>query len=168
MGLAKPNLENQLSEYIMENKEKHYRLAFSYVRNPEDALDIVQESIYKALASISTLREPSHIHTWFYKIIVNTSLGFLRKKKKLVTIDDDILSILEGGNLDKYENLDLKEALKVLPEHYRSIIILRYFEDFKIDDVAEILGENVNTIKTRLYKSLKTLRIKLEEEKYEK
>ena len=164
MGLAKPNLEKQFADYVIANKEKHYRLAFSYVRNVEDALDIVQESIYKALSSIDTLREPSYIKTWFYRIVVNTSLNFLRKKKKLVLVDDGLLCNLDSGSLDHYENLDLKNALEILPDHYRSIIILRYFEDLKIEEVAEILGENVNTIKTRLYRTLETLRIKLEED----
>jgi RNA polymerase sigma-70 factor (ECF subfamily) len=48
-----------------------------------------------------------------------------------------------------------------LPDHYRSIIILRFFEDFKIEEIAEVLDENVNTVKTRLYKSLEVLRIKM-------
>jgi len=50
-----------------------------------------------------------------------------------------------------------------LPEKYRTIVVLRYFEDLKIDEIAEILNENVNTVKTRLYKSLEILRVKLSE-----
>ncbi|ETJ29097.1 RNA polymerase sigma factor SigV, partial [human gut metagenome] len=55
----------------------------------------------------------------------------------------------------------LQKALDNLPSNYRTIIILRYFEDLKIDEIAEILNENINTIKSRLYKSLKILRIKM-------
>jgi len=57
----------------------------------------------------------------------------------------------------------LQRALDNLPEKYRTIVVLRYFEDLKIDEIAEILNENVNTVKTRLYKSLEILRVKLSE-----
>ena len=59
----------------------HYRLAYSYVKNADDALDILQESIYKAISSIESLKDSSYIKTWFYKIIVNTSLDFLEKER---------------------------------------------------------------------------------------
>ena len=65
---------------------------------------------------------------------------------------------------DCYEDIDLKRALFELPDEERIIVELKYFEDMKLDDIATILNENVNTIKTRLYRSLKKLRIRLEEE----
>lgn len=58
----------------------------------------------------------------------------------------------------------MKRALFELPDEERIIVELKYFEDMKLDDIATILNENVNTIKTRLYRSLKKLRIRLEEE----
>lgn len=157
------NIEKLLAEHVTANKERYYRLAYSYVRNPEDALDIIQDSIYKALASLTTLREPSFIKTWFYKIVVNTSLDFLKKQKKIIIVDEEALCSFDSGESDNYKDFDLYNALTALPVNYRSIVILRYFEDLKIEEIAEILGENVNTIKTRLYTSLKKLRIKIEE-----
>jgi RNA polymerase sigma-70 factor (ECF subfamily) len=68
---------------------------------------------------------------------------------------------LDSGVVDEYENFDLQRALDNLPDNCHTIIILRYFEDFKIEEIAEILNENTNTVKTRLYKSLKMLRIKM-------
>lgn len=154
-------LRKQVTEYIIKEKEKHYRLAYSYVRNVDDALDIVQESIYKAFSSMDSLEEPKHIKTWFYRIIVNTALDFLRKRKKLIIVDDVILTGYDHGKVDNYPDLDLQKALEDLPEKYRSIIILRYFEDFKIEEVAEILNRNVNTVKTQLYTALEKLRINI-------
>jgi RNA polymerase sigma-70 factor (ECF subfamily) len=161
--MAKNNLEKQLADLVIANKENYYRLAYSYVKNPEDALDVVQESIYKALASLASLREPEYIKTWFYKIVVNTSLDFLRKKKKLIICDEEVLCSIDSGETDNYRDFDLHEALEALPESHRSIVILRYFEDLKLEEIAEILNENINTVKTRLYKSLKKLRIEIEE-----
>lgn len=157
--MSKCFLEEQVADYITKEKEKHYRLAFSHVKNIDDALDIVQESIYKAFSSIDSLKEPSHIKTWFYRIIVNTALDFLRKRKRLIIVDDANLAGYDSGRVDNYQDFDLQKALEDLPEKYRSIIILRYFEDLKIEEVAEILNRNVNTVKSQLYKALETLRL---------
>ncbi|MEG6616751.1 RNA polymerase sigma factor [Peptococcaceae bacterium 1198_IL3148] len=158
------SLEQQIADYVIKHKERHYRLAFSYVKNVDDALDIVQESIYKALASKDTLKETSYLKTWFYRIIVNTALDFLRKQKRIGIMDEDVLTSLNGGTVDQYQDIDLQRALDGLPAQYRIVVILRYFEDLKLEEIAEILGENVNTIKTRLYRSLKKLRIQMNDE----
>ncbi len=154
--------KKQVAAYVIENKEKHYRLAYSYVKDVDDALDIVQESIYKALSSLNTLREPQYIKTWFYRIVVNTSLDFLRRRSRLSIVDEGTLSRYDVGTVDQYRDFDLKDALNQLPENYRTIIILRYFEDLKITEVAEVLDKNVNTVKTQLYRALDLLRINLE------
>ncbi|MCC5910569.1 MAG: sigma-70 family RNA polymerase sigma factor [Clostridiaceae bacterium] len=159
--MARSNIEKEIEAYILDNKEMHYRLAYSYVKNKEDALDIVQESICKSISSMESLKELTYIKTWFYKIIVNTSLDFLRKRKRLIIGDEDFLATYDGGVVDHYEDIDLQKSLEDLPDNYRSIIILRYFEDLKIKEIAEILDENINTIKARLYKALEKLRIKM-------
>lgn len=155
------SLEEQITQYAVEYRENFYRLAFSYVKNADDALDIVQESVYKAILSSSKLKNPEYIKTWFYRIVVNTSLDFIRKQRKSVAVGEEILSSFDFGSVDQYENFDLQEALDNLPAKYRTIVILRYFEDLKIDEIAEILNENNNTVKTRLYKSLEKLRLDL-------
>lgn len=162
MLLLKNNsLEDQIAEYAVKYKENFYRLAYSYVKNTDDALDIVQESVYKAISSTRTLKNPDYIKTWFYRIVVNTSLDFLRKQRKSVAVGDEVLASFDFGAADDYEDFDLQKALDNLPDKYRTIVILRYFEDLKIEEIAEILNENTNTVKTRLYKSLEKLRIKL-------
>lgn len=161
MRMDRGTLEEQVVDYILTNKESHYRLAYSYVKNPEDALDIVQESIYKAISTLDTLKTTSYLKTWFYKILVNSSIDFLRKRKRLTVVDDEILLNFNLSEIDDYEDIDLHRALEELPVQYRSVVVLRFFEDLKIEDIAIILDENVNTIKTRLYKALELLRIKI-------
>lgn len=154
--------EKQLEEYVVGNKEKLYRVAYSYVKNADDALDIVQESIFKALVSLNTLKNPEYMKTWFYRILINCSLDFIRKQKKIIPLDDEVLYSYINEFNDTYIDIDLHRALDELPEDYRSIIILRFFEDLKLEEIAEILNINTNTVKTRLYKSLDKLRIKME------
>lgn len=151
-----------IEKYIVQNKEAHYRTAFSYVKNKEDALDIVQESIYKALNSIGKLENIQYIKTWFYKILIHTALDFIRKNKRIHFVEDMDMNI--DGKEDQYEDFDLQKALDHLPLSYRTIIILRYFEDLKIADIANILDENINTVKTKLYAGLEKLRIEMEDQ----
>jgi len=68
---------------------------------------------------------------------------------------------------DHYAQFDLATAMARLPNAYKTILVLRFFEDLKITDIAEVLGENVNTVKTRLYKALELLKLEMREEAYE-
>lgn len=156
---------NQLiAARITERQENLYRLAFYYVKNKEDALDIVQESIRKALASSSKIKDAASIDSWLYKIIVRTALDVLRKKKKLTIADDETIEYLRSGEEDHYRDLDLQRALEGLSIKYKTVVILRFFEDLKLEEIAEVLEENVSTIKTRLYKALQLLRIDMTEQ----
>ncbi|MBH7538273.1 sigma-70 family RNA polymerase sigma factor [Clostridioides difficile] len=152
----------KVEKYIIDNKDSFYRIAYSYTKNEEDALDVVQEAMYKALYSVENIKEVNYIKTWFYKILVRTSIDFIRKNRKYNNMTDIDL-IDDTGEYDKYTDLDLRRALEELPIEYKSIIILRFFEDLKIEEVAIILDENVNTVKTRLYTALKKLKLKIEE-----
>ncbi len=152
----------KVEKYIIDNKDSFYRIAYSYTKNEEDALDVVQEAMYKALYSVENIKEVNYIKTWFYKILVRTSIDFIRKNHKYNNMTDIDL-VDETGEYDKYTDLDLRRALEELPIEYKSIIILRFFEDLKIEEVAIILDENVNTVKTRLYTALKKLKLKIEE-----
>lgn len=156
-GLKRKKVE----AYIIENKNSFYRIAYSYTKNEDDALDVVQESIYKALYSVEGLKEISSVKSWFYKILVRTSIDYIRKNKKYINMVD-ISQINDNGKNDKYKDLDLQEALDRLDIEYKTIVILRYFEDLKIDEIASILDENINTVKTRLYSALKKLRVEIE------
>lgn len=157
--MRRSRLEKYFEEYIIEYKNSIYKLAYSYTRNKDDALDIVQESIYKGFESINSLKEPEFIKTWFYRIVVNTAIDFIRKRKREVLVDEEFLQINDTGHSDFYKDIDLQRALDDLPDEYRTIIILRYFEDLKIKDVAKVLNQNTNTIKTKLYKGLEMLKI---------
>ncbi|HBG1339491.1 TPA: sigma-70 family RNA polymerase sigma factor, partial [Clostridioides difficile] len=115
----------KVEKYIIDNKDSFYRIAYSYTKNEEDALDVVQEAMYKALYSVENIKEVNYIKTWFYKILVRTSIDFIRKNRKYNNMTDIDL-IDETGEYDKYTDLDLRRALEELPIEYKSIIILRF------------------------------------------
>ncbi|SHO46648.1 RNA polymerase sigma factor [Anaerocolumna xylanovorans] len=162
--MGHPTTYDEMAEFILQNKENYYRLAYSYVRSREDALDIVQEAIVRAFSSRKTLKDTASMKSWFYRIIINTALDFLRKNKKYTYLDEEQWEGLSSGPGDTYEDVDLHKALDKLSPKNRTIIILRFFEDMKLSDIARILGENENTVKTSLYSTLKKLRLELTED----
>ena len=147
-------------QILIDNYERYYRLAYSYTRTQEDALDVVQESAYKAIRDCNKVENPNYISTWIYRIVVNTSIDLLRKRQKNESIvgklDEDV------SYEDSYSNPDLKAALEQLDESEKTVIVLRYFEDLKLDDIARITDSNLNTVKARLYRGLKKLKDKME------
>ena len=149
-------------EYITQNLEHAYRFAFSYVRNHQDAEDIVSQSVMKALLNVHKLKDGSYMKTWFFRIIINTANTYLKKKKRFVFMEYQDISAEQVQSGD-YEYLDLKEQISHLSSPYREIIILRFFEDFSLKEISETLDENLNTVKTRLYKALRTLKLEMED-----
>ena len=145
--------------YILDNQEKFYRLAYSYVHNENDALDIVQESAYKAVKNSHTLKNPQYAGTWIYRIVINESISFLRKQKQ----NDTVLYETDGECEDRYSDIDLHQALEQLEVTDKTVIVLRYFEGLQLKQIAEVLDENLSTVKSRLYRSLKKLRVSMEE-----
>ena len=147
----------QLTDYLVAHQEDFYRLAFSYVKNRDAALDVVQESIVKALAKSDGLRQPEHLKPWFYRILVNESMNYYRRTRRLVPLEDAPPEATREGR-DPAERLDLYDAIERLTPGEQTIIRLRFFEDMKLEEIARATGINLNTVKSRLYKSLRRLR----------
>lgn len=160
MGFQKNTADTE--RILTDNYEKYYRLAYSYMRNEDDALDVVQESAYRAIRDCGKVKNKDYLSTWIYRIVVNTALDLLRKKKK-ETLTEELPEIPVE---DQYQETELRTILNQLDHKSKTIIILRYFEDLKLEDIADILGDNLNTVKARLYRSLKRLRLNLEAEHY--
>ncbi|EEQ60159.1 RNA polymerase sigma factor SigV [Clostridiales bacterium 1_7_47FAA] len=160
MGFQNNTAETE--QILTDNYERYYRLAYSYMRNEDDALDVVQESAYRAIRDCRKVRNKDYLSTWIYRIVVNTALDMLRRKKKETTTEE----LPEIPVEDQYRDLELRTVLNQLDDKSRTIILLRYFEDLKLEDIADIVGDNLNTVKARLYRSLKKLRLNLEAEHY--
>lgn len=151
--------EAVIEEVLLENYNQYYRLAYSYVKNEADAMDIVQNGAYKAILHCSQLKQDAFAKTWVYRIMLNEVFRFLKQPTVLSTEE----ALYEEGVTDPYVDFDLKQALDALNEEDKLVITLRYFEDMKLEDIAAIQDVSVSTIKSRLYRGLKKLRVKLED-----
>ena len=149
-------------DYITENIDSAYRFAFTYVRNKEDAEDILNESVVKAIKGINSLREPKYIKSWFFRIIANTAINYIRRQGKIVYLDYDDMEHLQKTE-DDYSDLNFNELIEKLDQKYKSIIVLRFFENMTLQEIAQVLDTNENNVKTRLYKALKILKVDVEE-----
>ncbi len=160
-GKEKTN-EKIVETVLLENYDRYYRLAYSYVKNEADAADIVQNGAYKAIRGSKSLRNAEFAGTWIYRIMLNEIFRFCKKKGPMMVSLEEIP--VEQGREDIYEDIDLKEALDSLNAEDKAVIQLRFFEDKSLNEIAEILGENLNTVKSRLYRGLRKLKLQLAEE----
>jgi RNA polymerase sigma-70 factor, ECF subfamily len=153
-------------EYLMDiSKEGLYKTAFAYTKNEQDAIDILQETVYKAYISIEKLKEPKYFKTWITRILINNAISFINDKKKTVYIADDLshdTSYHSDNGID--EKLDMLNSIDKLEEKYKNVIVMKYFQDLTITEIAEVLNCPVGTIKTYLNKALSKLRLFLKEE----
>ena len=151
-------------EYITQNQQAFYRLAYSYTKNSDAALDVVQDAVVKGIEKLHTLRNPAYMKTWFYRILVNQALTYLRGKK-VVSLEEYTESTCPAAEeQDVAQNVDLYRAVQGLEPILRTIVILRFFEDMKLEDIAAITGAPLSTVKSRLYKALKLLKVDLQGE----
>ncbi|WP_087065660.1 RNA polymerase sigma factor [Intestinibacillus massiliensis] len=156
----KRDMEELVSRHIVEQTERLYRLAYSYVKNEQDAMDIVQDAAYKLLKHIDRIDSPEHIDTWVYRVTINTALDFLRKHKRTqVGLPEQ-----EQGLPDDYSRIYVVELLQTLDEKSRAVVVLRFFEDRTLQQIADILQESLSTVKYRLYKGLGQLKQQIEQE----
>lgn len=163
-GKEEKKKEQLVEETILKKYNSYYRLAYSFVHKESDAEDIVQNMAYNALRAAGDLRNPEYVETWIYRILMN-EIFKLQKRPESFSYEEYIEKTGNEGESveDIYEDVDLMRTLDELPEKDKLLVELRFFEDRTLEDIALILGENVNTVKSRLYRSLKKLRIMLEE-----
>ena len=156
-------LYEKLIQYILENQDRFYRVAYSYTRHQEDALDAVQSAICKALEAHENIKNADAIKTWFYKILINECLTVLKKRGKVVLTADTVAQ--EEAYYEKgYEQGgDIEQELEKLEMDIQVIIKLRFFEEMSLKEISSITGFNLNTVKTKLYRGLKLLKENIQE-----
>lgn len=136
-----------------------YRTAFVYVKNQNDALDVVQETAYRSFKSIKTLKEPKFFKTWLMRIAISCAIDLLRKQKNVVRLKPNYDEFITA---DEHEDIDLeitiRDLVEQLNEEEKSVIILRFYEGMTIKEVSESLDLPLGTAKTILYRALKKLR----------
>lgn len=141
-----------------------YRMAFVYVKNQEDALEIVQETAYKSFREIKTLKNPKYFKTWLIRIAINTALSHLSKGKKVVHLRPEYAETFSTNEKDVSLQITLQDLIERLNETEKSVVLLKYYEDHTMREIASILDMPLGTVKTTLYRSLDKLRMQMKRE----
>lgn len=153
--------KNTFLDLLESRKEILYRTAFLYVKNERDALDILDETIYKTYSSLNNIKEEKYFNTYITRILINSSIDFLRKKKNLVYLEN--IEIEDNAKELYEEKLDLYSSIDNLVGIEKTVIILKYFQDQKIREISDIMNLSQSNVKNYLHKALTKLRCDLKE-----
>ena len=157
MKKIKKGNQEAFENLLIHYKEYLYKIAYSYVKNKESALDIIQESTYKAWMNIHTLKNKTVFKNWITKILINTAINYIKKESKIVSLDEDTPLVYKESGISIEEKIDLYKAIDLLKPKYKSVIILKYFNDMKIEEISDILDLPINTIKIQLKRDRESL-----------
>lgn len=145
------DFDNIYEEYF----DRVYYKVLSVVKNDDDAEDICQETFISVYKNLSKFREESNIYTWIYRIAINKTYDFFKKRKLEFEINDEVLSLPEDINFDT--KVILEEKLKLISKKEREIVILKDIYGYKLKEIAEIKNMNLSTVKSVYYKALKDM-----------
>jgi RNA polymerase sigma-70 factor, ECF subfamily len=157
---AKKGNAKAFQELIQLEKARLYRMAYLYVKNENDALDVVQEAVYKAYVSIDKLKHPHYFSTWITRILIHAALDFIRKHEKM-TLKDDLDDVAKEQDLGIEDRMDLVRAIERLDVPYKTVIILRYYKDLTVKQIAELLECPEGTVKVRLHRAISYLKTEM-------
>ena len=173
VDMAKRGKTEAFAELIQRYQKRIYNVIFQFTRNHLDADDLAQETFMKAFKSLKEFKHKSNFYTWIYRIAVNLSLNFLKKKSKekgrrdfvenypACESNDFTVSSPENYSLRKELEKRLQDALEFLPLAYKASFILVVFQGMSHSQAARILKCSENTISWRMHKARKILQSKL-------
>ncbi len=132
---------------------------------PEDAMDLSQEAFLKAYQNIRKLDDPARFGPWLYRIAHNEAHSLFRKRRPETAIEDVAYQVAAERNPAPGFSMDLSlavtAALDRLSPDQREAVVLKVYEGFKFEEMAEVLGCPVSTVKSRLYTALDLLKTEL-------
>lgn len=149
--------EAAFEQLTLLHSEQLYRTAYVYVKNEQDALDVVQETVYKAFISIGQVKEPKYFVTWLTKILIRNCYRVLNQQTAVA----DLIEQVPVKESSREEHLDLIDALSHLRKEYRDVLVLFYFHDVPMKEIASFIGITLNTIKTYLKRGREELKKQL-------
>ena len=140
-------------------QDRVIRVLYLLLGDADDAQDVGQETFLRAYRYIGSFRGRSSIATWLHRIAINTAHNWIRDNRRnieLATAPEELRQVErtrpEDLLLERERQLEIKSALKELPQHYREAIVLRYFDDLSYEEIAEIQQVPIGTVRSRLAK----------------
>lgn len=164
---AKAGDQKAYAELMQRYKDSIYFMVLKMVNNKDDAMDITVTTFSKAFENLDKYRPDFAFSTWLFRIATNGSIDFIRKKKiqttsldsfkdsdgedKIYEIKSDVLNP-EESSIKKQQTEQLKEIIDRLPNRYKTLIILRYFDELSYEEIAQQLDLPLGTVKAQLFR----------------
>jgi len=159
---APPAERFDLEAFLGSHGDRLYRSAWLLCGNETDAQDLVQETLVQAVQSLHRFRGDSAVYTWVHGILLNVSRRHHRQQKRFVYDE----TLIEGEKVPPVQpeisdlavcSSSLAQALQSLSPEHREVVVLRYYEDQKIGEIARQTGVSVGTVKSRLHYAVRCL-----------
>jgi RNA polymerase sigma-70 factor (ECF subfamily) len=175
--LARKGDQRAFAEIVGMYKDKLYHLAYRMTGSRQEAEDVVQDAFLRVFRSLDRYDEHQKFSTWIYRIATNLCIDRLRKRRSVYSLDAesadheglDGYAMLPGDERTPESELILsetqrivQEAIDTLPAKYKGVMVLRYLQDLSLQEISDVLGMPVTTIKTRVHRGREYLRKKLE------
>nr|WP_285860484.1 sigma-70 family RNA polymerase sigma factor [Brevibacillus sp. MER 51] len=156
--MAKQGDREAFIAVVKQVESSLYHTAKSILKKEEDIADALQETILKAYKSLHSLREPQFFKTWMFRILINECNKIVANRSRNVLVDEFPTHLSLSP---KDEHIDLRDAVERLDEQQRLVIVLHYFEDMPLRQVAEVLEISESAAKMRLSRARNNLMEKL-------
>ena len=163
------------NELILRWERPIYALAYRVIGREDDARDVVQETFLRAFRALPGFKGQAKFSSWLYRIALNLCRDWIRRRRRSPVVDlpegvDPVELATEQGPFESVEELASRkelsqavaDAMKLLPEEQRTAIILKEYHGMTFQEIADLLGCPLSTVKTRLYQGLTVLRRNLE------
>lgn len=162
--LAAEGDEDSFVKLCNAMKTPLFRTAKGILGDDALALDAVSEAVYRAFKGIRRLRQPQYASTWFTRILINAASDIYRRRKLEAPLDE-AQNVARGESFTEniHSELDFQQMIASLPLELREIVSLKYYSEYTLEDISQILKIPLGTVKSRLNRALKQLRIEIEE-----
>lgn len=146
------------TQAALQHQNSLYLLAFSILKNEEDAKDAVQDALIQAYRNLDSLRDKGKFKPWIMKILTNCAYAILRKKCPTEQIEEQWSLAAEEEKVDIPTRLSLWEAVQFLPLPYRTVVTLYYYENLSIREIGKITDSRPDAVKKRLSRAREQLK----------
>ena len=157
---AKEGDVNEIGNIIQDSMQSMYRVAFGILKNEDEIYDAISNTTVIVFEKISTLKKEDYFKTWLTRILINECYKIYNQNKKVIYLENctpETLNSFQITEKDSLEELDTKNLIKNLSKDLKETVMLYYFEDFSVKEIAKILNIPDGTVKSRLSNARKEL-----------
>ena len=151
---AKKGDKGAFCRLMDEQVQCMYKVAFSYLKNDEDAADAIQDTILSCYENLKSLKQNKYVKTWMIRILINKCKDILQRKKQITYTDQMPETPFYE---EEYAAKEWAQVLEPLDNKYRLVILLYYMEGFNIREISDILDMKESTVKSRLQRGRKQI-----------